>query len=322
MGLHKIEEGKLIEYDQKPVSTEFEIHDFIEKHPDILGKDIFIIGREVKTDDSSFIDLLGLNSQGNTIIIEIKKEQTPRKVIGQILEYAEWISTSIGSDELNKIAKIKHLSGFSSLWEKYKSESGHIPDLNEHQRLYIMAEKIDPVTEKLARYLRKNGIDIFCMEINFYEQNGNRFCNTKRIVGNEKVVIPDRGDIDNENYDWNYYSQRRGWTEEAIERMKKFVDEVMDLGRKENWNLDIKFNRNYVAIQTKNKYNIWVLKERNGLVRIELPAFKKKSEPPKSELNWQWSEAQSFWIANIMASEIPPANEMRDILKKSHDSRE
>ena len=110
MVLHKIEEGKLIEYTKTPVSTEFEIHDFIEKHPEILGKNIFVVGREVKTVDGNYIDLLGLNPNGDTIIIEIKKDQSPRKVIGQILEYAEWISNSIGSDELNKIAKIKHLT--------------------------------------------------------------------------------------------------------------------------------------------------------------------------------------------------------------------
>ena len=106
MVLHKIEDGELIEYSETPVSKEFEIHDFVEKHTKILGKDIFIIGREVRTVDGNFIDLLGLNSNGDTIIIEIKKDQTPRKVIAQILEYAEWISNSTGSDELNKIAKI------------------------------------------------------------------------------------------------------------------------------------------------------------------------------------------------------------------------
>lgn len=36
MVLHKIEDGKLIEYTKTPVTNELEIHDFVEKHPDIL----------------------------------------------------------------------------------------------------------------------------------------------------------------------------------------------------------------------------------------------------------------------------------------------
>ena len=60
MVLHKIENGKLVEYTRTSAATEFEIHDFIEKHPKVLGEDIFIIGREVRTSDGNFIDLLGL----------------------------------------------------------------------------------------------------------------------------------------------------------------------------------------------------------------------------------------------------------------------
>jgi len=322
MVLHKIEEGKLVEYTETPVSTEFEIHDFIEKHPEILGKDIFIIGREVKTIGGSFIDLLGLNRNGDTIVIEIKKDQTPRKVIAQILEYAEWVSNSIGSDELNKIAKIKHLGEFPALWKKYESEFGEVPDFNEHQQLYVVAEKIDPITEKLARYLRKNGIDIFCMELNFYERDGHRFCNSKVLVGNEKVTVPDTIENNDTSYDWKHYSQNRGWSDEAIAKMKKFVDEIMELGKKEKWTLDLKFNRRYLAIQTKKQYNICALKERNGFIRIELPAYRKKTEPPKSELNWQWSESQGFWQGNFIPSEMPTANEIQEILKKAYTSRE
>ena len=318
--LHKIEDGELIEYSETPVSKEFEIHDFVEKHTKILGKDIFIIGREVRTVDGNFIDLLGLNSNGDTIIIEIKKDQTPRKVIAQILEYAEWISNSTGSDELNKIAKIKHLTKYPSLWKKYESEFGEIPDFNEHQQLFIVAEKIDPITEKLARYLRKNGIDIFCMELNFYEKNNHRFCKSEMIVGKEKAIIPDSTYNTDVNYDWRHYSQRRGWSDESISKMKKFVDEVMELSNQEKWDLDIKFNQRYCSIQTKSKYNLCALKERNGLIRIEFPPFRNKDEPPESDLNWKWSESQSFWQGNFAAAEMPSAKNIKHILTKSYDS--
>ena len=324
MILHKIEDEALVEYTKTPVSTEFEIHDFIEKHPTVLEKNLFIIGREVATGDGSSIDLLGLGKNGDTVIIEIKKDQTPRRVIAQILEYAEWVSNSIGSDELNKIAKKgKHLTNYPSLWKKYEAEfNEEIPDFNEQQRLYIVAEKIDPITEKLARYLRKNGIDIFCVELNFHENNGERFCYTKLIVGKEKAVLPDTVDSADVNYDWKYYSERRGWDDSAIPVMKKFVDDIIEFGKKEGWDLDVKFNRRYCAIQTKNKYNIFVIKDRKDRIRIEFPALRNKEEPPNSEPDWKWSESQGFWQGNFAYNELVKVDDIKDILRKSYNLRE
>lgn len=320
MVLHKIEDGKLVEYTTTPVTTEFEIHDFIEKHPSVLDKNIFVIGREVTTVDGNSIDLLGLNNNGDTIIIEIKKDQTPRKIIGQILEYSEWVSNSLGSDELNKIAKRKHLKDYPSLWKRYELEFNEIPDFNEHQRLYIVAEKIDPITEKIARYLKKNGLDISCVEINFYEKDGDRFCDTKMIVGKEKAVIPDTIDDPNMIYDWKYYSERKGWDDASISEMKKFVNNVIEFGKNEGWDLDLKFNKNYCAIKTKNNYNICAIKERNGLIRIELPSLKNKDEPPDSKIDWQWSEPKSFWKANFHHNELVKVNDIKEVLRKSYNS--
>jgi len=321
MVLHKIENGKLIEYTETPVSKEVEIHDFIETYPEILGKNIFIVGREVRTVDGNFIDLLGLNHNGDTIIIEIKKDQTPRKVIAQILEYAEWVSNSIGLDELNKIAKISHLGDFSSLWKKYESKYDKTPEFNEHQRLFIVAEKIDSITEKLARYLRKNGIDIFCMELKFHEKDGHRFCKSEMIVGKEKAIVPDYSDNQDVDYNWNYYSERRGWSDESISEMKKFVADVLKFAENESWDLDIKFNQRYCAIQTKNKYNICSLRERNGLVRIELPTFNDENESPGTTIDWKWSESQYCWQGNFSSAEIPTAENIQNILRKSYSSR-
>jgi len=322
MVLHKIEDETLVEYTKISVSHELEMHDFIEKYPTVLEKNLFVIGSEVPT-ENGFIDILGLNNKGDTIIIEIKKDQTARKVIAQILEYAEWVSRSISSDELNKIAKKgKHLTNYPTLWKKYESEFNEIPDFNEHQRLYIVAEKIDLVTENLARYLRKNGIDIFCVELNFHEKNGDRFSDTKIIVGKEKAILPDTSDNANTNYDWNYYSERKGWDDTAISAMKKFVDDVIEFGKKESWELDVKFNQRYCAIQTKNKYNMCVIKERKGLIRIEFPPLTKKEEPPDSELHWRWSESQYCWQGNFLHNELVRVDNIKDVLRKSYNSRE
>lgn len=49
------------------------IEEFIEKNPKCLRDDLFIIGRQVKTADGGIIDPMGLDTDGNVAVIEIKK---------------------------------------------------------------------------------------------------------------------------------------------------------------------------------------------------------------------------------------------------------
>jgi len=103
------------------------------------------------------IDLLGLDKNGNVIVIELKKQQTPRDVVSQILEYGVWAQDQT-MESLNKIAK-EHgkLGKFSSLWEKFEVETGTVPSFNENQRWYIVAEKIDDVTKKSSNIPTREG---------------------------------------------------------------------------------------------------------------------------------------------------------------------
>ena len=120
MGIHLIDNDKVVEYVKKLVGKEFEIENFLETHPKVLDKDIFIIGRQVPTATKTRIDLMGLDKDGNVIIIELKKGISAREVISQILEYGVW-AEDIQYEDLNRIAKEKHLSSFSDLYKKYET---------------------------------------------------------------------------------------------------------------------------------------------------------------------------------------------------------
>jgi len=188
LGIHIISKsGQLVEYQKVPVSKEEEIEDFIEHHPEILEKEMFVIGRQVETAEKTRIDLLGLDKEGNLIIMELKKDKSPRDVVSQLLEYAVW-AENIQYEDLNRIASSKHLEGYENLWKKYEKDFGSVPDyFNEKQRLYIVSEKIDRKTEQVTRYLRRQGVDISCIELNFYENEGQKLADTRIIVGTEKI---------------------------------------------------------------------------------------------------------------------------------------
>jgi len=54
----------------------------------ILNADWLLIGRQVRTGFDKFIDLLALDGDGKVIIIELKRNQTPREVVAQAIDYA------------------------------------------------------------------------------------------------------------------------------------------------------------------------------------------------------------------------------------------
>ena len=72
MKIHGIDkEGDVSKYEHSPVSHEKEIEDYIEKNPDIIEEGLLILNRQHPTDSNKFVDLLGLDYDGNVVIIGI-----------------------------------------------------------------------------------------------------------------------------------------------------------------------------------------------------------------------------------------------------------
>src|SRR5215213_2385085 len=84
-------------------NLEARLEDWIERDCSIIGTGLLIIGRQVITSFGTFIDLLGMDGEGNLVIIELKREQTLRETVAQSLEYAAW-SSELGYEDVVKIA--------------------------------------------------------------------------------------------------------------------------------------------------------------------------------------------------------------------------
>ena len=181
------------EYAKKMVGKEKYIEDFLEKHVTVLGADVFVIGRQVRTDGKNTIDLMGMDGSGNAIIIELKRGKTTSKVTLQILDYAVWAEDA-GYDELNSIARKKHLGKHKDLHGLFSSKFNSVPETwNENQKLYIIAEQIDEKTKAMARYLRMRKVDISCVELNFYEGSKKEIVNVNFVVGDPSDATDEMG---------------------------------------------------------------------------------------------------------------------------------
>ena len=188
--------GKLIPYKEHPFKDskrEADLEVLLENNPEYFfeGSNVLIIGRQVTTNLNSFIDLLGIDKTGNTVVVELKRDKTPRETIAQLLEYASFVE-NLDYSQLNDI--YQDYSGEESSLEDYhqqyfQNELDEKVSFNKSVRLIIVAQKISKEIKQTALFLRKKGIDIYCMEFKYFEtQSGKKILSFNFTIGEDNFI--------------------------------------------------------------------------------------------------------------------------------------
>jgi hypothetical protein len=187
---------------------EKDLETWIAPNPLLLGSDpeIAIFSRQPRTAHGKLADLLGIDETGAVVVIELKRDKTPRDVIAQTLEYSAWVNT-LSLDDLDQLAHdygTRPGAETSTLVDVYRQHFGDdredvaglndITDritFNHRQRMIIVAEHFSPEVEETLRYLRtKHGIDIVGVRFGlFKDRAGNGLIiETDTIVGRERLT--------------------------------------------------------------------------------------------------------------------------------------
>ena len=67
------------------------IEDWLADDISVLDPSLLVIGRQVRTSFGGAVDLLCMDGDGNLVVVELKRGQTPRDVAAQALEYSSWV---------------------------------------------------------------------------------------------------------------------------------------------------------------------------------------------------------------------------------------
>ncbi|NJN58016.1 MAG: DUF91 domain-containing protein [Leptolyngbyaceae cyanobacterium SL_5_9] len=163
--------GSLQEIETARLDLEQRIHDWIEKDISIIADDLLVIRKEVQTDYGGFIDLLCLDQIGNLVIIELKRDKTPREVTAQALDYASWVK-DLSNEEIVRIANDYFRNkDFPELEKVFKSKFGlELPEvLNDRHTILIVASEIDNSTERIIDYLSNTyGVGINAITFRYF----------------------------------------------------------------------------------------------------------------------------------------------------------
>lgn len=191
--------AELIIAKETDIKLESHLESWLENSPWALveGESILWIDRQTsaKVEESTiFPDLLGLDSEGNLVIVELKRSKTPREVVAQLLEYAAW-AKELSDEQIQEIAatyfqtannETTLQNAFSEMFED------EMPALNRRMRLFVVAAEIPGPVLRVCRFLRtSHSMDINCLTVaTFQTESGEVLVNVEAKVGDEDIIAP------------------------------------------------------------------------------------------------------------------------------------
>ena len=150
----------LSEIQQAPLNLEARLQEWLAHDISILDSNLLVIGREVETDYGGYIDLLCIDAGGDLVVVELKRDRTPREVIAQVLDYGSWVADLSHARVASIAQAYLGEEGFEQAFRERLSRD--VPEtLNGDHRLLVVGSQIDDGTERIIKYLSdKHGMNI------------------------------------------------------------------------------------------------------------------------------------------------------------------
>jgi len=187
-------DGKFKEYVQTPFQVQHEeaiLENWLETNPDGIVEDgkLLIIGRQVSTNLGSVIDLLALDRRGDVVVVELKRDRTPRDTLAQALEYVSFVA-QLDTEQLEAILRSYLNDDSLSLAEHHREHfelaSDEAVAFNKDQRIVIVGQKVTNEIRQTASFLRAKGVRVTCVEFSlFLSSGGTRLLSQDIVVGRE-----------------------------------------------------------------------------------------------------------------------------------------
>ena len=120
------------------LTSEKELEDWLAEHIEILNPDWLLVGRQVRTVAGKYIDLLCMDHDGDLVVVELKKDLTPREVTAQAIDYASCMA-DLTLEELAE-QSLHFSDGQTTINEAYEKKYGTVLDeasINKNVKMVI-----------------------------------------------------------------------------------------------------------------------------------------------------------------------------------------
>src|SRR5699024_5475914 len=158
---------------------------------------------------------------GSLVLVELKRDRTPREVVAQSLDYASWVQRLEPEDLANMFSRF---APSKELMEEFSSKFGYIVDeeeLNQSHQIIIVAAELDASTERIVAYLNDRDIPINVLFFQVFTDGSDKFISRTWLldpVDTQQAAASPSQKRDAEPWNGEFYcsfgdSKSRSWNE-------------------------------------------------------------------------------------------------------------
>jgi hypothetical protein len=190
-GMYKvdIQNKRLIELSPAKFATlglreRFDIQEWVEECPTILGEELLVIGKEVTLPFKRRLDLLCIDKRASLVVVELKRDDSGTDVEWQAIKYASFCSSFLSDEIYQLYARYLDSSEYEAQKKIEEFIAEDIEDLNQSQRIILVSNEFNSEVISAVLWLRDFGVDIECVRLGPYTDSNNE------LFIKPEVIIP------------------------------------------------------------------------------------------------------------------------------------
>jgi hypothetical protein len=164
------------------LASEQQLEEMIVRDPRILSSEWMLIGRQELTSHGGRIDLLAIAPDGSLVLIELKRDRTPREIIAQALDYASWVE-QLSPEKIAQIyQRFSNGGNLDDAFQKYFGIELDEEALNQSHQIILVAAELDAATERIISYLNERDIAINAVFFQVFQHGGDQLLSRAWLI--------------------------------------------------------------------------------------------------------------------------------------------
>lgn len=190
MEVYRIDSDDLSRVEEQELSSEKSLENYLIRSDgaEIGGVEVLYLDQQGSPGEGGIFDIIGVDEQGDVVIIELKRGRSPRDIVAQALEYAASIRNEDYSqleERFRNFIEEEEASLQANHTSYFEKESDPLSEreFNTDQRLLLVGGDFSDLSLDMVDFLREHGIDVICVTYSSFgtEQDDLRLLTTENV---------------------------------------------------------------------------------------------------------------------------------------------
>ena len=157
--------------------TEHELEEVITRSPEMIMDDLKIIGRQVETAGGP-LDLLGVDGDGNLVVLELKRGTLTRDAVAQIIDYASFLA-ELDSEELASHVSERSANlgtdRIENLCSWYQEQFSEPFPSRQRPKMVLVGLGVDERARRMISFLADSEIDVSLLTFHGFREGDHTY---------------------------------------------------------------------------------------------------------------------------------------------------